>query len=57
MVVRDFYARVQFLSQFAQRCEVVVCVVLRTRLPRAVLDFFMKRLVGLFVLNCVEINQ
>ncbi|CAH0374043.1 unnamed protein product [Pelagomonas calceolata] len=49
MVVRDFYARVQFLSQFAQRCEVVVCVDLRTRLPRAVLDFFMKRLVGLFI--------
>ena len=48
MVVRDFYARVQFLSQFAQRCEVVVCVDLRTRLPRAVLDFFLKRLVGLF---------
>ena len=49
MVVRDFYARVQFLSQFSQRCEVVVCVDLRTRLPRAVLDFFMKRLVGLFI--------
>jgi hypothetical protein len=48
MVVRDFYARVQFLSQFSQRCEVVVCVDLRTRLPRAVLDFFLKRLVGLF---------
>ena len=49
MVVRDFYARVQFLSQFSQKCEVVVCVDLRTRLPRAVLDFFMKRLVGLFI--------
>ncbi len=49
MVVRDFYARVQFLSQFSQRCEVVVCVDLRTRLPRAVLDFFLKRLVGLFI--------
>ena len=33
-----------FPSQFARRCEVVVCVDLRTRLPRAVLDFFMKRL-------------
>ena len=49
MVVRDFYARVSFLSQFSQKCEVVVCVDLRTRLPRAVLDFFMKRLVGLFI--------
>ena len=49
MLVRDFYARVQFLSQFSQRCEVVVCVDLRTILPQALLDFFLKRLVGLFI--------
>ena len=49
MVVRSLFAKVAFTSKTSQHCIFVVSVDLRTSLPRAVLDFFLKKLVGLFL--------
>ena len=49
MFVHSFFGRVAFLSRRSQHCHIVVSVDLRTVLPRAILDFFLKKLVGLFL--------
>ena len=50
MYVKALHARIEFLSPTSQRCKIVAAVDLRIRLPRSLLDFLMKRLVGVFLL-------
>mmetsp|Transcript_4642 Transcript_4642/g.15391 ORF Transcript_4642/g.15391 Transcript_4642/m.15391 type:complete len:353 (-) Transcript_4642:129-1187(-) len=50
MTVLALHARIEFVSATSQRVKVVAAVDLRLRLPRTLLDFLMKRLVGVFLL-------
>lgn len=43
-------ARIEFISPDAQRCKIIVAVDLRLSIPRTLLDFFLKRLVGIFLI-------
>lgn len=43
-------ARIEFVSPDAQRCKIIVAVDLRLSVPRTLLDFFLKRLVGIFLI-------
>ena len=49
MHVHSLVAKVAFTSATSQHAMVVVSVDLRTRLPRSILDFFLKKLVGIFL--------
>ncbi|KAH8090042.1 hypothetical protein JL720_6339 [Aureococcus anophagefferens] len=48
-LLAHFSIGVAFTSATSQHAMVVVSVDLRTRLPRSILDFFLKKLVGIFL--------
>lgn len=49
MSVTALHARIEFAAPDAQRCKVVAAVDLRLSLPRVLLDFTLKHLVGVFL--------
>lgn len=50
MEVVALHARIQFIGPNSQHCKIVCAVDLRLSVPRSLLDFFLKRLVGVFLI-------
>mmetsp|Transcript_15137 Transcript_15137/g.22727 ORF Transcript_15137/g.22727 Transcript_15137/m.22727 type:complete len:348 (-) Transcript_15137:293-1336(-) len=50
MKILALNAKIEFIQPDAQHCKIIVAIDLRIRLPQSILDFMLKRLVGIFLI-------
>lgn len=50
MHIHGLHGQITFLGPTSQKCTIVVAIDLRLHVPRSLLDFFLKRLVGVFLI-------